>query len=1253
MSDSRSLGYSFTFTGGCDYGYSTSVSGSCRLSSGSIITAASYARTASSLWCYVSLNSPATSTNDGASDSASFSLLPNGQTVTFSGQVTSFLIGDLYTVTASASSGLGISSYGATGACSMFSSNQVKMNSAGTCSITATQNGDIATYSATGFHLGVTVNKLSQSISYSALSGLVGTSATVVTSATSNLPVSLSAAPTSVCSLSGTQLSFISGGTCTVTYSQAGDATYKAATSLSQPVTVAKASQTITLSASPGSLPFTSSYTPVASASPSLLTVLLTVSGPCSINAQNLVTFTAAGSPCTCYANQAGDSRYAPALQVSHVVNPVAASQSVTVSSTAPASAFVGGPSYTASASAPGGAIVYSASGCTASGNVISFGTAGTCTVTFSQAGNTNYLQASTTQSFTVAKGSQSISFSTSVPVGAIVFQSYTPSASAPGGIVTFSSGTPSVCTVSGSVFSLIASGTCQVRADQSGSGNYNAASTALQSFSVTTASQTISLSAAPSSAVYLGSYSPSASSSSLLAVTITVAPASVCTRSGSVVTFVGLGQCTTTASQSGNSQYSATSLSHSFTVGQAPQTVTITSSAPAATVSGPTYTATGTAPGGGVVVSSATLSICTVASNVVSFLSIGTCTLNFSQAGSRALSVLCVCSFLISILDTFYLPATTSSQPVTVTQGTQVVTFTSTAPGGAIVNGNYSPTATAPGGSITFSTTTPSICSGTGPITFNAQGLCIVRADQAGNANFAAAFATQSVTVGGTAQTVTISSSIPVNPVFLGAPYNVSATASSGLAVVVAGSGSCTASGLVVSYTGAGSCTVTVTQPGDVTFSAAPAQTQVFTVGAAAQVITISSNAPAAASVGGPTYTATGTAPGGAVTVSSSTFSVCTVSGNIVTFVAAGTCTISFAQAGGGNYLVATPVPQTFSVARGAQVISFSSSAPVGALVFSTYAMAASASGGGAVTFSSGSPTICTVAANTATMIATGTCSVRADQNGTADFLAAPQASQSFFVTVAAQTISFTSQLLVGVVYQGTPYTPTATSTSGLSVSTSAGPAGVCVKPGTTVTFVGVGSCTVTATQPGNSQYGAGTPVTQVIAVAQSPQAITIVSNPGLAVVGGAPYSLSAAAPGGTVVFSILTPAICSLSAGDVSFIAVGTCTVGFNQAGGTNYLAAPQVTQSITVSKGSQIITFTSAAPGGATVAGPTFTVTATAPGGTVTFVSSTLPVCTLSGSVVSFVAAGTCTLVASQSGSADYFAAPSSSLTFSVSP
>jgi hypothetical protein len=84
-------------------------------------------------------------------------------------------------------------------------------------------------------------------------------------------------------------------------------------------------------------------------------------------------------------------------------------------------------------------------------------------------------------------------------------------------------------------------------------------------------------------------------------------------------------------------------------------------------------------------------------------------------------------------------------------------------------------------------------------------------------------------------------------------------------------------------------------------------------------------------------------------------------------------------------------------------------------------------------------------------------------------------------------------------------------------------------------------------------------------------------------------------------------------------------------------------------------QVITFTSTAPTGATVGGPSYPVTATggASGNPVTFIIDSLAasVCTIAGAVVSFTGAGTCTIDANQDGNAEYQTASQVQQSFAV--
>jgi len=164
-----------------------------------------------------------------------------------------------------------------------------------------------------------------------------------------------------------------------------------------------------------------------------------------------------------------------------------------------------------------------------------------------------------------------------------------------------------------------------------------------------------------------------------------------------------------------------------------------------------------------------------------------------------------------------------------------------------------------------------------------------------------------------------------------------------------------------------------------------------------------------------------------------------------------------------------------------------------------------------------------------------------------------------------ATQTISFSGLPSSATYGSAGPYTLSATASSGLPVSYSViGPASI---SGTTLTITGAGTVVVTASQAGNGDYNAATPVSQSIVVGQASQTITFNSIAAQTV--GATLSLSASASSGlTVSFSSSTTTVCTVSGTTATMLAPGTCTIAASQAGNTNYAAATTVTQSFTVS-------------------------------------------------------------------------------------
>jgi hypothetical protein len=189
----------------------------------------------------------------------------------------------------------------------------------------------------------------------------------------------------------------------------------------------------------------------------------------------------------------------------------------------------------------------------------------------------------------------------------------------------------------------------------------------------------------------------------------------------------------------------------------------------------------------------------------------------------------------------------------------------------------------------------------------------------------------------------------------------------------------------------------------------------------------TITFATPATQTVGTPLTLSATASSGLAVGYDSTTTPVCTVSGSVATFVAAGTCSITASQPGNSTYAAATPVSVSFSVEAApllSQTITFAT--PASQTVGTPLTLSASASSGLAVSYESTTTSVCTVASSTATFVAAGTCSITASQPGNSTYAAATPVSVSFSVVVAAPVLSdFAPRYVTSDPSNGTQFIP------------------------------------------------------------------------------------------------------------------------------------------------------------------------------------------------------------------------------------
>jgi hypothetical protein len=184
-----------------------------------------------------------------------------------------------------------------------------------------------------------------------------------------------------------------------------------------------------------------------------------------------------------------------------------------------------------------------------------------------------------------------------------------------------------------------------------------------------------------------------------------------------------------------------------------------------------------------------------------------------------------------------------------------------------------------------------------------------------------------------------------------------------------------------------------------------------------------------------------------------------------------------------------------------------------------------------------------------------------------------------TLMVTLKTQTISF-PMIPAQVVGASVPLVGTAS--SGLPVTFSSSPTGVCTVLGTTASMIGAGSCMITASQAGNGTYAQAV-VTQTVAVSLKTQTISFPTISAQAV--GASVALNATASSGLPVTLSSSPtSVCTVLGTTAKMVAAGTCTITATQAGNGTYSLA-QVSQNITVSAAAASFTIKSI-PGSETI-------------------------------------------------------------------
>lgn len=214
-------------------------------------------------------------------------------------------------------------------------------------------------------------------------------------------------------------------------------------------------------------------------------------------------------------------------------------------------------------------------------------------------------------------------------------------------------------------------------------------------------------------------------------AIAVSSQNTSVCTVVGSILTGVGVGTCDILVEKAASTNYQATSVLQTVTVGAASQTVSFTSTVPATPVAGDTYNVTASSTSGALPTFTIDSGACTIAGGQVSFTSSGDCVIRASASLANFTNA-------------------SKTQTVSVGQRNQTLSFAL-----AIQNMTYK-TYGAPAFFADASTTEPNlnpsyalgsattnsacIVSSSGIVQIQAAGVCEIEVSQAGNSSVAAA---------------------------------------------------------------------------------------------------------------------------------------------------------------------------------------------------------------------------------------------------------------------------------------------------------------------------------------------------------------------------------------------------------------------------------------------------------------------------------------------------------------------------------
>ena len=983
------------------------------------------------------------------------------QAITFSLKKTA-IFGDAdVSLNATASSGLPIQYTTSDNNIATISNGWISIKAAGTVTISATQPGNNYFTAATPVSYVLTISKASQKMSFGTLASKTfgDASFAILANATSGLPINLVSTDNSIISLAGNIATINGGGTCSIKAFQVGNNNYLASDTISQTITIAKKTQSITMD----------SIAIVAFGAYDIVPTVKTESnGTVNLSSNNSAVATIVNGKihivgvgtATITATQIGTNNFLSAT-TSRIIKVGKNQQSITFT-TPNIKSFSDSSFVLDGISSSGLPISYTSSNsaiATISNDTVVILSSGKVTITAKQAGNANFEAASDViRTLSILPSDQYITFNSIDTVNFGQTSQIIPVAIASSELpVSLTSYNLSVAKIVNGKIEIVGAGSSIILATQIGNTNYNQAASIKQLLVVKKATQTLTVSPIASLVYGASNVSVTASSTSGLAISIASSDPSVILVQNNMLYAVQQGSATITITQAGNDNYEPISKTQNVTVNPSAQTITFTN-IPSKTYGDANFALIANSTSGlGINYVSSNSTILSIAGNIATINGAGSVTIKAYQNGNSN-----------------YAKADTVSLSITIATKTQSITMDSI-PALLFGANDIAPIVkTESNGTVNLSSNNLAVATiVNGKIHVVGIGIATITATQNGTDNYLLVSTTRTVKVNKNQQSISFAT--PSIKSFSDSSFVLDGVTSSGLPISYTSSNSAiaTISNDTVVILSTGKVTITAKQAGSADYEAANSVIRTLTIMPAEQSIafeTLDTLTYGSVSEIVPNVSSTSGLP---ITLTSFNLSVAKIVNGKIVIVGAGSTVIAASQNGNINYNQAAQVKQVLVVNQLAQTLKITS-LPTFVYGMSNVAILAESSSKLPLTITSSSPNIIQIVNNKINTIGTGVATIHLIQNGSSGIAAIDSVIQ-ITVNQATQTIAFPTIPIkkVGMI----PFKLFATSSSGYPVTYTSSNPSVADVVENEVTIYGSGACTIIAhVEASNNFVGAST---------------------------------------------------------------------------------------------------------------------------------------------------------------------------------